>query len=232
MRSMPTGVWLGAATADEPRPGRADLRGPLVAAGPLLAASWLAVRRAPLLAPALAAVVLVAVSWPWQDSGRAIDVLNGLAVLLACAWAGTTDDPAGEVAAAAPYPLGVRATARLVVGLAVVVPIYVVGAVVAQARFAPTPLTAQLAEAVGYGVAAVAIGSALRAWRDQHAPSYAASVALLGVALATFMLPRGWDMVGPQTWGPPWTAALLRWTALVLLGIGIIIAALRDPAAR
>jgi hypothetical protein len=201
------------------------------AAGPLLSASWLAVRRAPLIAPSLAAIVLVAATWPWQDSGRATDVLNGLAVLLACAWAGTTDDPAGEIAAASPYPLRVRATARLAVGLAGVIPIYVVGAVVAQARFAPTPLTALLVEAVGYGVAAVAIGSALRAWRDQHAPSYMASIGLLGVALATFVLPRGWQMVGPQPWGPPWTAALLRWTALVLLGAGILCAALRDRAA-
>jgi hypothetical protein len=207
------------------RPGAA-------AAGPLLAASWLAVRRAPLVAPSLAAVVLVVATWPWQDSGHSVGVLNGLAVLLACAWAGTTDDPAGEVAAASPYPMRVRATARLAVGLAVVVPVYLLGVVVAHARFAPTPLTALLVEAVGYAVAAVAIGSALRAWRDQHTPSYAASIGVLGLALATFVLPRGWEMVGPQTWGPPWTAALLRWAALVLLGAGILCAALRDRAVR
>lgn len=204
---------------------------PGAAAGSLLGASWLVVRRVPLFAPCAAVLVLVVVTWPWLDSGHATEVLHGASVLLACACAGATDDPAGEIAAASPYPARVRTAARLVAALGVIVPVYAAAAVVAHVRFAPTPSTALTLEAVGYAVAAVAIGSALRAWRDLLTPSYAASVGLLGVALATFMLPRGWTMVDPQTWGPPWTAAELRWTALVLFGVGVLSAALRDRGA-
>jgi hypothetical protein len=202
----------------------------MTAATALLTASWLAVRRVPLLAPTGAAVLLVVLTWPWQDTGTAIPAMNGLAILLACAVAGTIDDPASEIAAASRYPRRTRVAARLAVGLAIVVPVYLAGALVAQLRFAPTPQTLMLLEAVGYAVAAVAIGAGLLAWRAQFMPSYAASVGLLGVALATYLLPREWAMVDAQTWGPPWTAAVLRWTALIIFALGILGAALRDPA--
>jgi hypothetical protein len=202
----------------------------MTAATALLTASWLAVRRVPLLAPTSAAVLLVVLTWPWQDTGTAIPVMNGLAILLACAWAGTIDDPVSEIAAASRYPRHIRVAARLTVGLAIVVPVYLAGALVAQLRFAPTPQPLMLLEAVGYALAAVAIGAGLLAWRAQFMPSYAASVGLLGLALTTYLLPREWAMVNAQTWGPPLTAAALRWTALILFALGILGAALRDPA--
>lgn len=198
----------------------------------LLGASWLAVRRPPLLAPVLAAVLLVTGSLPWQGEGRAVDVLHGLGVLAAVAWAACTDDPAGEVAAATPYPRWLRSAARLVVGLALVLPVYLLGFAVARASYRPLPGTALVAEAAAYALAAVAIGLALRAWAGQHRPSYQASIGLLGIALATYALPRGWTMVDPQTWGPPWEAALWRWSALALVATGVAVAALADPAGR
>jgi hypothetical protein len=197
----------------------------------LLRASWLAVRRAPLLAPCLAAVVLVIFTWPWQDEGRAVEMMHGLAVLLACAWAGTTDDPTGEVAAATPYPARIRVAARLLVGLTLVLPLYLAGAIIADVRFEPAPIAALVVEAVGYAMAAVAIGSALRARFDVLAPAYAASIGLLGFAFATYPLADWWTMVEPQTWGPPWTAALIRWAAVTLLAVGVLCDALRDRGA-
>ena len=201
-------------------------------ASALLTASWLAVRRAPLLAPSVAAVLLVALTIAWQDSSHAVSVVHGVGVLLAAAMASTTDDPSGEVVAASPYPLHVRSAARVVAGLAVAFPVYVAAAIVAQVRFAATPVLTLTAEATGYAMAALAIGFALRAWTGRLAPSYAAAVGLLGLAVLSFVLPRGWTMVDAQTWGPPLTAALLRWAALALAAAGIVVLALRDPVRR
>lgn len=127
MRSPSFGAGWLARAASEPRSARADQLAIANGLGSLLGASWLAVRRAPLIAPSAAAVVLIVISWPSQDNGRAIDAMHGPAVLLACAWAGTTEDPDGEVIAASPYPMRVRVAARLAVGLAVVLPIYLIG---------------------------------------------------------------------------------------------------------
>jgi hypothetical protein len=196
----------------------------------LLAASWLAVRRGPLLLPAGAAVLLVAATAPWQDSGHAVPVLNGVAVLAACAWVATLDDPAGEVVAASPYSRMRRTLLRMAAGLVVVLPVLALGASVAELRFAPTPLLPAAFEAVGYALAGAALGAALRAWRGILAPAYPALIALLALVLITYWLPDSWNMVDPQPWGPPLVAALIRWTALALLALGVLALALRDPA--
>jgi hypothetical protein len=78
----------------------------------------------------------------------------------------------------------------------------------------------------------VAIGAGLRAWTGQHSPSYLAVIGLLATALSTGMLPRGWTMVQEQIWGPPWQAAQLRWAALLLVAVGVLVLALRDPLHR
>ena len=199
------------------------------AASSLLGASWRAVRRAPLLAPSAAAVLLVALTIPWQDSWHAVSVMHGVGVLLAAAMASTTDDPTGEVVAASPYPLRVRSAARVVAGLAVTLPVYVLAAIVVQVRFAATPVLTLSVEATAYTMTALAIGFALRAWTGRLAPSYPTAVALLGLTVVTYVLPVGWTMVDPQQWGPPLTAALLRWASLALAAAGIVSLALRDP---
>jgi hypothetical protein len=198
--------------------------------GSLLAASWLAVRRTPLLVPCGAAVLLVAGTVPWQDSGHAVAVLHGVVVLAACGWVATLDDPAGEVVAASPYPRRRRTLLRMLAGLAVVLPVLALGASVAELRFAPTPLLPAGFEAVGYALGGAALGAALRAWRGQLTPAYPALIGLLALVLGTYWLPTGWTMVDPQPWGPPLVAALLRWSALALLALGVLTLALRDPA--
>ena len=195
----------------------------------LLSASWLAVRRAPLLVPLGAAVLLMVASLPWAD--RAVPVVHGVGVLVACALAATTDDPAAEIAAATPPERRTRTAFRILAGALLALPVLLVGLAVAETRFAATPLVTLGPEVVGYGLLALAVGTGLRAWAAQPAPAYSASSAVLVIVLATWMLPRGWTMVDPQPWGPPLEAALLRWLAVALLALAVLAVALRDPAA-
>lgn len=197
--------------------------------GSLLRASWFAVRRPPLLVPVAAVLVLVAATAHVQDDGHAVLVLRGVGVLLACAWLTTMDDPAGEVVAASPYPRQVRALTRLAVAVPVVLPTWVLAAVVAQWRLPATPVLGLGLEALALAAAGLAIAAGLRAWAGHLTPSYLAVIGLLAVALGTGALPRGWTMVQEQTWGAPWQAAQVRWAALLLLGVALLAAAARDP---
>jgi hypothetical protein len=192
----------------------------------LLSASLLAVRRPPLLVPLGVAVALVMATLPWAD--RTVLVVHGVGVLVACALAATTDDPAAEIAAATPLVRRTRTGFRMLAGALPAVPVLVVALLVAETRSAATPVLALGPEVVGYGLLALAVGAGLRAWAGLPAPAYPAAVAILVIVLTTWMLPHGWTMVDPQPWGPPLEAALLRWLALAVLALAVLAAALRD----
>ena len=195
----------------------------------LLAASWFAVRRPGLWLPAAAALVLASATVPVLDDGHAIQVLRGAGLLLACAWCAATDDPSGEVAAASPYPRHIRFLARAVAAATVVLPIWGLAAVLAEARAEPTPTWGLGLEAAALCLAGLAIGAGLRAWTGHLSPSYLTVIGVVTLAVLTNALPREWAMVQPQTWGPPWEAAQLRWAGLLLVGAGMLALALRDP---
>jgi hypothetical protein len=195
----------------------------------LLAASWFAVRRPGLFLPAAAALVLVIATVPVLDDGHAVQVLRGVGILLACAWCAATDDPAGEVAAASPYPRHIRSLARMAAAASVVLAVWGLAAVLAEARAEPTPTWGLGLEAAALSVAGLAIGAGLRAWTGHLSPSYLTVIGVVTLAVLTNALPREWAMVQPQTWGPPWEAAQLRWAGLVLVGTGMLTLALRDP---
>jgi len=197
----------------------------------LLGAAWLAVGRPPLLVPAAAALVLTLATVPWQDVYGS-RVVHGVAILLACALVAATDDPAGEVVAAAPVPRHVRTLSRVLAVLAVVVPVAVVAVVVARLRSPFVPVGVTVLELVGYAALGVALGTALRAWAGLLRPSYVAVVGVLLLALGTYALPRGWVMLEPQPWGRPYDAAVIRWAGLIVLALGVMGLALRDPAGR
>lgn len=202
-----------------------------LALAPVVAASWRAVRPARVATLAGAALLLVAASAPWQDEGYAVQVMHGIALLVACAVALCTDDPAAEVVAAAPITRRFRTLVRLGLGFAVAVPVFLVGAYVAEARFDPTPLSVLSMEAVGIVLVAAALGSVIRA-RGVHSPAYPTALVLLLVTFALDQLPTGYAMIDPQPWGPPLEAALIRWAALALLALAALTLALRDPGAR
>lgn len=196
---------------------------------PLLAASWRAVRPARLLLPAGAALLLVAASWPWLDDGYAGLVLHGVTLLLACAVALSCDDPGAEIVAATPLPRARRTLARLGAGLAVAVPVYAVAALVAEHRLPGLSSTAHLVEAVVVCLGAAAVGTGLRAL-GRALPAYPAVLGTLLLMFGLYALPRGFGVIDPQPWGAPWEAALLRWAALALLALTVLVTALRDPA--
>lgn len=205
--------------------------GPVDSAGvrPQVAIAWLALRRRPFLMPSGAALGLAVVTVPWHDS-HGVLVLHGVSVLSAAALAAATDDPMGEVADGAPTRRGRRTGVRVGLALAVVLPLTGLAALAVELREAVTPVTPALVAAVGWSLLAVALGTGLRAWRGVTTPAYPAAVGLLVAVVAAQMVPRGWTLVDPQPFGPPWESALWRWAGLSLVLVGITGLALRDPA--
>jgi hypothetical protein len=196
----------------------------------LLEGSWLAIRRAPVLAPLGVALLLVVGTVPWLDT-HGVQVLHGVAVLAACALAGATDDPAAEVVAAAPYPRWVRTGARLATATALTMPVVVLAVLLTELRNGQTPLLLLGAELLGFTLVGATIGAVLRA-RGMAMPAYPAVVAVLVLAVLVRQLPRTWLLVDVQPWGPPWEAALVRWSAFTLLAVALLSLALRDPWER
>jgi hypothetical protein len=200
--------------------------------GALWRASWRRVRGPAFLVAVALAAVLVGATAGVLDDGYGLRVLRGAGVLLACAWALTTDDPAGEVAGATPYGRPRRTLARVAVAVAVLVPVWTVLAAFVQWRDSAVPVLAVGVETLALGVLGVAFGAGLRAWRDMHRPAGAAALGVVAVAFLTSALPRWYALQQTQTFGPPWEAARIRWAALLLVALGMLAVALRDPLTR
>ncbi|MGN6575945.1 MAG: hypothetical protein ACTHKG_09665 [Nocardioides sp.] len=198
----------------------------------LLAASWRLVHGPALLVPLLLALGLLAATAPVLDDGYGLRVLRGVGVLLACAWVVTIDDPAGEVTAATPYPRAVRTSMRVAVGSVPLLAGWLVAVVVVGWRAPDVPGAAVGVETLALGVAGLALGAGLRAWRDLHQPAHLAVVGLVALAFLSAAAPRWYALQQAQTWGPPWEAARIRWAALLLVGAGVLLLAVRDPLAR
>ena len=193
----------------------------------LLEASWLALRRPPVLAPLGLALLVVAATLPWQDT-HGTQVMHGVAVLAACALAGATDDPAADVAAASPYPRSVRTVARLAVAAALTVPVVLAAVLVADHRDPWIPLSLLGMELVAFALLGATLGAALRAF-GVAMPAYPAVVGVVLLAVLVRQLPRTWVLVDAQPWGPPWEATMLRWAAVTLLALAVLALVLRDP---
>lgn len=198
----------------------------------LWSASWWVVRRPALVVPAALALVLVLGTAPALDDGYGLRVLRGVGVLLACAWVTTTDDPSGEVLAGSPYPRAVRSVTRFLAGGAAVGAAWLVAAAVVQWRAPEVPVLALGVEFLALAAVGLGLGATLRAWRDQQHPAYTAVVGLAVLAFLSSALPRWYALQQSQTWGPPWEAAQVRWAAVLLVAVGVLGLALRDPLAR
>lgn len=196
----------------------------------VLTASRLPVLRAPFLALVGVALVLIVATVHVLDDGYALAVVRGVAAVLAAALAMTTDDPAGEVLAAAPVPRRTRTLARVAVGLAVAAPVWLGAVALARWRFEPTPVAGLALEAVAFATVAVAVGAVLRA-RGSLAPSWVAGIGVAAGTVVLYILPARYAMAVTQTWGPPWQAAQVRWAAVLVLATAVLALALRDPLA-
>jgi hypothetical protein len=141
----------------------------------LVLASWRAVARPPLLVPAAVGTRIAVATVPFLDDGYADRVRVGVAVVLVCAWTASADDPAREVATAAPVPRRVRCSVRLLVGVAVVLPVAILALVLGEARASGTPSAALslqvlailvIGPAIGFGLLLLGPAVLAWAWRD------------------------------------------------------------------
>jgi len=198
--------------------------------GSLLAASWPVVAQPPVLVPVGVAVLLTLTTVPYLDSGHADQVRIGVATVLACALAATAEDPAPEVSAAAPRPRWVPCVSRLFLGLVLVLPVAILSLTLAEHQDATTPTQGAGAQMLAVLLIGPALGFGVWAWGKVAQPTYAAMIGVVCVALVLWLLPATWSVLQYQPWGPPWEAALIRWSALVLLGCALVLSAWRDPA--
>jgi hypothetical protein len=202
--------------------------------GSLLAASWPVVAQPPVLVPVGVAALLTLTTAPYLDSGHADQVRIGVATVLACALAATAEDPTPEITAATPRPRWVPCVARLLLGLALVLPIAILSLTLTltQHQGTGTPTHGAGVQMLAVLMLGPALGFGVWAWGNAAQPTYAAMVGVVCIALVLWLLPATWSVLQYQPWGPPWEAALIRWSALVLLGCALALSAWRDPATR
>jgi hypothetical protein len=187
------------------------------------------VRLAP-FGPAVAAVVVLLVC---RRGGTpdALGDLRVLALLLALGSGYVLDDGAAVTLQASPYGLARRLGVRIGCAAAVVVPLwmpmlaYLLRSAPAGDRWAVgLGLTAELA-------AALAVVWAVAAWcrrRGFDHPGIITTPALLASLVLAASISRAPMLVGP---GPQWTPAHLRWSGVLIVATGVLLAGMRDPAA-
>lgn len=198
--------------------------------GSLLRASWRVVARPPALICVGVAVLVTIAAVPLVDSGHADQVRIGVATLLACALAATAEDPASEVTAATPHPRWVRCGTRLLLGLAMALPIAILTLVMTEVQDAAMPTRAAGFQMLTVLLTGPAVGFGVWAWGNASQPTYAALVGVLCLSLALWLVPATWSVIQFQPWGPPLDAVLIRCAALTLLACVVVVTAWRDPA--
>lgn len=203
-------------------------------------AQLVALRRATLHSvrwpPALAAALIVTALSIWRravfdDLGSALLALRTTAVLLALGAAFVLDDDAAVSIAAAPTPLWWRRMLRYAVAAIFVVPVWT--GVVAYATFQQPGLpwlrlSLELTVLVALGLTCGSV--AARGW-DMTDPGMAAALCVLGGAFVAAHLPP-WVGLFLQPDSAHWQASTLRWLALLIVCLAVLVATTRDPAHR
>ena len=158
--------------------------------------------------------------------------LRGLGLVLALGSGYVLDDGAAVMLQASPYGLARRHWLRIGSAAAVVTPLWVT----VLARLLPSaPESDRWALGLGVTVelaAALAVVWAVAAWgrrRGVEHPGIITTPALLASLFLAASASRAPMLVGP---GPQWTAAHLRWSILLAGAACVLLAAMRDPAAR
>jgi hypothetical protein len=186
------------------------------------------------LAPFLSAVVAVAafLAIRGDDTHAVIADLRMLGLLLALGSGYVLDDGAAVTLQASPYSLARRLWLRIGCAAAVVVPLWTV----MLARFLPSApvgdrwalglgLTAELAAALTV-IWAVAVWG--RRIGFEH-PGIITTPALVATLLLAASIPQAPMLVG---FGTQWTPAHLRWSGVLVGATCVLVAGMRDPAAR
>lgn len=160
------------------------------------------------------------------DTHDAIGDLRVVALLLAVGSGYVLDDSAATTLRASPYGLARRLWLRIGCAAAVVIPLWTAVLV----YYLPTA-------AIGAGVtvelaAALAVTWAVAASGRRHGvehPGIVTTPALLTALALAASIPRAPMLVGP---GAQWTSAHLRWAGVLVAATCVLVAAMRDPAAR
>ena len=178
-------------------------------------------------APAVAAVAAI----PIARRGVTAD-LRTLGLLLALGSGYVLDDGAAVTLQASPTSLARRYWLRISATAAVVTPLWVttLGCILPS-----TPASERWTLGLGLTVelaAAIAVVLAVSAWGRRHGldqPGIITTPALLAALLLATSTSRAPMLVGP---GPLWTPAHLRWSGILVGATCLLLAAMRDPAAR
>jgi hypothetical protein len=186
------------------------------------------------LAPFVTSAVAVA-AFLAARGGDTHDVVGDLRVvglLLALGSGYVLDDGAAVTLQASPYSLARRLWLRIGCAAGVVVPLWTA----MLARFLPlAPAGDRWALGLGLTVelaAALTVIWAVAAWGRRHGfeqPGIITTPVLLASLLLAASIPSASMLVGP---GPQWTSAHLRWSGVLIGATCLLVAAMRDPAAR
>jgi hypothetical protein len=158
--------------------------------------------------------------------------LRMLGLLLALGSGYALDDGAAVTLQASPYSLARRLSLRIGWAVAVVAPLW---ASMLAYLLLSTPISERWTIGLGLTVelaAALAVVWAIAAWGRRlglEHPGVITTPALLASLLLAASISRAPMVVGP---GPQWTSAHLRWSGVLVGAAGMLVAAMRDPAAR
>jgi hypothetical protein len=155
-----------------------------------------------------------------------------LGLLLALGSGYVLDDGAAVTLQASPYGLARRLWLRIGCAAAIVVPLWTT----MLARLLPSaPDTDRWALGLGLTVelaAALTVVWAVAAWARRHGvehPGIITTPALLASLLLAASISWAPILVGP---GAQWTSAHLRWSGILVGATCVLVAGMRDPAAR
>jgi hypothetical protein len=189
------------------------------------------VRWQPTVAAAgIAAVILGVRRDHLGQSAQAITVLRVTALLLAVGVAFALDDRSRRTVQSVPSPAWWRAVGQASVALVPAVAAWLAALGWVSTRTDDLPVLGLSLEAAALVTVGLALAAGLVRWRDLVDPGTVAGPVLVVSGLMLAELPaRLALMVAP---GPAWTAAHLRWLALLVAAGAVVLLAVRDPAAR
>lgn len=200
-------------------------------AAALLETSARALPRRPVALHVAAAVALLGATLSGLDEeGTALLVLRGVALLLAAALALAADEPSAILLDATPTSLARRLAARLAVLVVLLLAVWGLSLGAVTARGSDVPVAALTLELSGLAALALAVTAVLRRWWQVAEPAVVTGPVLFAALVAAYHLPRRFGLLEGQPWGPPWEAAHLRWTALLIAALSMLVLALADPA--
>jgi fluoroquinolone transport system permease protein len=161
---------------------------------------------------------------------QAMLVLRVVALLLAVGLAFALDDRSRRTVQSVPSPAWWRAAGQVSVALVPALAAWIAALGWVSTRAGDLPVLALSLEAATLAAVGLALAAGLVRWREVLDPGAVAGPVLLVSGLMVTQLPvRVAVVVGP---GPSWTAAHLRWSAVLAAAVAVVLLALRDPAAR